>query len=175
MLIDCLSHEEMTTLLDGCHFFIHTGDFKTYQCLADEWFLVGLCKTVQKHLQRCIVCQTQKATTTHPTVSYNPYLFRLKSRTKISLKDFPNLMGRTWLMIDRLTKYVNLLAVKHPLQFVTLFGKKWCVSTCFPYLSSLTRTRFLWDSFGAKYLVSKLQNCCEVHPTIHKWMERPNC
>lgn len=44
----------------------HSGDFKTYQRLAQEWYWPGMRKCVQKYVQTCSVCQTNKASSLSP-------------------------------------------------------------------------------------------------------------
>lgn len=50
----------------------HAGEFKTYLRIAEEWYWVGMRKSIQKYVQGCDVCQRQKALTTHPAGLLQP-------------------------------------------------------------------------------------------------------
>lgn len=52
-----------------------SGDFKTYQRLASEWFWQGMRWEVAKYVQACTVCQQQKASTLSPGVPCSRFLF----------------------------------------------------------------------------------------------------
>lgn len=81
-------------------------------------------KDVQKHVQACGVCQTQKALSTHPTGLLQPLPIPEQVWDELSM-DFiglPNSQGYNAILVvvDRLTKYSHFIAIKHPFTAVTI-------------------------------------------------------
>nr|KAJ0228165.1 hypothetical protein LSAT_V11C100046520 [Lactuca sativa] len=103
----------------------HAGELRTYQRLAAEWYWVGMRKSVQKHVQACVVCQTQKALTTHPAGLLQPLPLPSQVWDEISMdfiEGLPNSHGYNAILVvvDRLTKYSHFIAVKHPFSATTI-------------------------------------------------------
>lgn len=97
----------------------HAGELRTYQRLAAEWYWVGMKKSVQKHIQTCALCQTQKALTTHPAGLLQPLPIPTQVWDELSMdfiEGLPNSHGYNAILvvIDRLTKYAHFIAIKHP-------------------------------------------------------------
>lgn len=98
-LMPKLFHEYHDSVID------QHGELKTEQRLASDWFWVGMRKAVQRYVQTCMVCQQEKASTTHPS---GP----LTVPTQVGRNHYG--FGTVLVVVDRLTKFAQFVALKHP-------------------------------------------------------------
>lgn len=61
-IIDDLLFEYHMSVIGG-----HNGEYKTYLCLAEDWYWEGMRKTVTEFVRRCVICQQQKASHQQPS------------------------------------------------------------------------------------------------------------
>ena len=97
----------------------HSGEFKTYQRLAKEWYWVGMRKAVSKYISECVTCQQQKHSSLMPAGFLQPLPVPTRIWEDISL-DFverlPKSQGMDTLLVvvDRLSKYAHFIGLSHP-------------------------------------------------------------
>lgn len=113
-LVDKLLYEYHDTPLGG-----HSGDFKTYQQLSQEWFWPGMRKKVQQYVRACTIYQQNKASSLIPAGLLQPVPIPHQVREDISL-DFVEGLPRSngvdtvLVVVDRLSKYAHFIGLKHP-------------------------------------------------------------
>ena len=113
-LVALLLHEYHDTPMGG-----HSGDFKTYQRLAQEWYWPGMRKCVQQYVRACQVCQTSKASSLSPAGLLQPLPIPNRVWEDISL-DFveglprSNGLDSVLVVVDRFSKYAHFIGLKHP-------------------------------------------------------------
>lgn len=112
----------VTTLLQEYHNSAvggHSGELKTYQRLAQDWYWMGMRKDVKKYVSECQVCQQQKHSTLHPAGLLQPLDLPNRVWEEISM-DFiealpkSNGMDTILVVVDRLSKFAHFLPLKHP-------------------------------------------------------------
>lgn len=87
--------------------------------------MVGMRKAVQRHVQECIECATQKAATTHPAGLLQPLPIPNQIWDELSMDFIGGLLKSQGLdtilvVVDRLTKYAHFVALKHPFTAVSI-------------------------------------------------------
>lgn len=112
--IPVILHEYHDSAIGG-----HTGEFKTYQRVAREWFWPGMRQEIAKYVQACATCQQHKTSTLKPAGLLQPLPVPTKVWDDISLdfiEGLPKSLGYDTILVvvDRFTKYSHFIALKHP-------------------------------------------------------------
>ncbi|KAJ9542106.1 hypothetical protein OSB04_028612 [Centaurea solstitialis] len=97
----------------------HSGEFKTYQRLASEWFWVGMRRAVHEYVQKCEICQQQKAVNTRPSGLLQPLPIPSQvwdDLTMDFIEGLPRSKGVDTILVvvDRLTKFAHFIGLCHP-------------------------------------------------------------
>lgn len=97
----------------------NSGELKTYMRLANDWFWQGMRKDVVAYVQKCAVCQQNKASTQCPAGLLQPLPFPMQVWDEITMyfiEGLPISKGCDTIMVvvDRLTKYAHFIRLKHP-------------------------------------------------------------
>jgi len=109
-----LLHKYHTTPLGG-----HAGIFRTYRRIGQSLHWMGMKKSVNDHVQACVVCQQNKYQTCSPQGLLQPLPIPKTVWEEISM-DFiirlPKSGGKdaVLVVVDRLSKYGHFIALKHP-------------------------------------------------------------
>lgn len=97
----------------------HSGEFKTYQRIAQEWFWVGMRKQIATYVQACATCQQQKHVNLSPAGLLQPLPIPSQVWEAISM-DFIEGLPKSksydsiLVVVDRFTKYSHFVGLKHP-------------------------------------------------------------
>ncbi|GAU16304.1 hypothetical protein TSUD_299360 [Trifolium subterraneum] len=114
LLIPVMLSEFHTTPQGG-----HSGFYKTYRRLIANVYWVGMKNTVQEFVKACDICQRQKYLTSSPGGLLQPLPIPKRIWEDISM-DFitglPKSKGyeAVFVIVDRLSKYVHFVPLKHP-------------------------------------------------------------
>ncbi|KAL8110294.1 hypothetical protein AgCh_026135 [Apium graveolens] len=97
----------------------HTGELKTNLCLETDWYWAGMRKEFASYVQRCLICQQNKASQRSPAGLLQPLPIPTHVWSDISMdfvEGLPLLSGidTVLVLVHRLTKYAHFLGLKHP-------------------------------------------------------------
>jgi hypothetical protein len=98
----------------------HSGFYKTYRRLAANVYWIGMKSSIQEFVRRCDICQRQKYMATSPGGLLQPLPVPNQVWEDISM-DFitglPKSRGYEAILVvvDRFSKYVHFIPLKHPL------------------------------------------------------------
>lgn len=102
-LVKILLHEYHDSPLGG-----HSGDFKTYQRLAREWYWPGMHRKVQQYVLACPTCQQQKTLPIPSQIWEDVSIDFVEGLSKSQGYD------TVLVVVDRLSKYSHFIGLKHP-------------------------------------------------------------
>lgn len=100
-------------------FWGHSGFLRTYRRLADNFYWIGMKRSVQDFVKLCDVCQRQKYQAQSPAGLLQPLDIPNQIWEDISL-DFVTALPKSkgfdsiLVVVDRLSKYAHFLPLKHP-------------------------------------------------------------
>ena len=104
----------------------HSGEQKTYQRIAQDWFWEGMKKQITEYVKTCVVCQRQEASSLSPAGLLQPLLIPTQVWEHISMdfvEGLPKVKGKDTILVivDRLTKYAHFVALKH--HFISMIAE----------------------------------------------------
>lgn len=105
----------------------HSGETKTYQCLAAELFWVRMCKDILKFVQECTICQQNKYLATTPVGLLQPIPLSAQVWDEVTMDFIEGLpCSEGWdtilVVVDRLSKYAHFIGLKHPFREISVAG-----------------------------------------------------
>ena len=97
----------------------HSGMFRTYKRLAQQFYWSSMFQLVQDYISRCTTCQKTKSETLQPARLLQPLPIPCQVLEDISLnfvEGLPNSQGRDaiFVVVDRLSKYAHFISLSHP-------------------------------------------------------------
>ncbi|WOG96248.1 hypothetical protein DCAR_0415582 [Daucus carota subsp. sativus] len=97
----------------------HGGELRTYLRLAGDWYWVGMRRDVAKYVQKCLICQQQKASQQVPAGLLQPLPIPSQIWDDISMDFIDGLplskgFNSIFVVVDRLSKYAHFIGLKHP-------------------------------------------------------------
>ena len=119
-MVDKLLLEYHTTAIGG-----RKGEYKTYLCLAKDWYCEGMQKMVTQFVKSCLVCQQQKASHQHPAGLFQTLLIPTQVWDDITM-DFIEALPKSGeydtvlVVVDRFTKFAYFIGLKHPFNATTI-------------------------------------------------------
>lgn len=97
----------------------HSGEHRTYGCIAKEWFWKGMKKQIVEYVKKCEIFQRQTASSLSPAGLLQPLPIPSQVCEQISMdfvEGLPKSGGKDTILVvvDRLTKYAHFIPLKHP-------------------------------------------------------------
>lgn len=113
-LRETLLYETHDTKMGG-----HSGMFRTYKHLVQQFYWSLMFQLVQDYINRCTTCHKTKSETLQPAGLLQPLLIPCQVWEDISLdfvEGLPNSLGRDaiFVVVDRLSKYAHFISLSHP-------------------------------------------------------------
>lgn len=105
----------------------HSGEFKTYLRVAQEWYWLGMRKCITNYVRACPTCQQSKSSAQSPAGLLQPLPIPTQVWEDLSMdfiEGLPMSQGVDTLLVvvDRFTKYAHFLGLRHPFSAVTVAG-----------------------------------------------------
>lgn len=122
-LVPTLLYEYHDSVVGG-----HAGELKTYLRMSKDWFWVGMKRDVIAYVQKCSVCQTQKASQQHPAGLLQPLPLPSMVWEDITMDFVEGLplskgFNTILVVVDRLSKYAHFIGLKHPFDASTVAAR----------------------------------------------------
>ncbi|CAH9138635.1 unnamed protein product [Cuscuta epithymum] len=153
----------------------HSGYFRTMKRISNLFYWQGMKKEIQKYVEGCAVCQTNKYQALKPSGLLQPLPIPNSIWTDITM-DFigglPKSEGKDTILVvvDRLTKYAHIIALSHPFnakEVAEVFTKEVVKTHGFPKTIVSDRDSIFMSSFWSeifKLAGTQLKYSTAYHP-----------